>query len=281
MYFLLEQLPVEFSESIVFRWLIAFLFMTARYMVFAGSLYSLFYVWKRRDWFYLKIQQKYPEKKRILYEMRYSLSSFAIFSLIVTLFALAYKGGYTKIYVDVAEYGWGYLVFSFAAGLLIHDTYFYWIHRLMHHKLLFKHVHKVHHMSHNPTPFAAFSFHPIEAVLEFGFVPLTVMLMPIHPLALAGVSLYMIVMNVMGHVGFEIFPKGATKHWLFGLHNSSTHHNMHHKYVNCNYGLYFNVWDKLMNTNHAKYHETFEAVKARPKPIENEEESNSEAMASA
>jgi len=33
--------------------------------------------------------------------------------------------------------------------------------------------------------------------------------------------------------------------------------------VKCNYGLYFNIWDILMNTNHAKYYATFDEVTAR------------------
>lgn len=69
--------------------------------------------------------------------------------------------------------------------------------------------------------------------------------------------------NVMGHLGFELFPKYFTRHWFGQWLNSSTHHNMHHRYVNCNYGLYLNLWDRLMKTNHDKYHDTFDEVKAR------------------
>jgi lathosterol oxidase len=61
-------------------------------------------------------------------------------------------------------------------------------------------------------------------------------------------------------LGFELFPSGFTTNKLTRWHNTSTHHNMHHKYFSCNYSLYFNVWDRLMGTNHAKYEETFEEV---------------------
>ena len=53
------------------------------------------------------------------------------------------------------------------------------------------------------------------------------------------------------------------QHPLFKWLNTSTNHNMHHKYVTCNYGLYFNFWDRVMNTNHVKYQATYEEVTAR------------------
>jgi lathosterol oxidase len=67
----------------------------------------------------------------------------------------------------------------------------------------------------------------------------------------------------MGHLGYEIFPQGALRHPLLKWLNTSTNHNMHHKYVRCNYGLYFSIWDRIMKTNHAKYEETFDEVTAR------------------
>lgn len=248
------------------KWLFTALFMTMRYAFFAGGLFLLFYVWKRKDWFYRKVQQKFPEKKRIVHEVRYSLSSFVIFSLMATLMGLLVKAGHTKIYLDFSEHSIWYFLGSTVLLIIIHDTYFYWTHRAMHHPKLFKTVHKVHHMSNDPTPWAAFSFHPIEAVVEFGFLPILVVLMPLHPIAIALFSLYSILLNVMGHLGFEVLPSGFTKHKVFKWFNTTTHHNMHHKMVKCNYGLYYNFWDRIMKTNHAKYDETFEAIHSRPRP---------------
>jgi sterol desaturase/sphingolipid hydroxylase (fatty acid hydroxylase superfamily) len=70
-------------------------------------------------------------------------------------------------------------------------------------------------------------------------------------------------MNVLGHLGFEIFPSGFTTNPLTKLSNTSVHHNMHHKYVNYNFGLYFNFWDKWMGTNHPNYHQEFESVASK------------------
>jgi sterol desaturase/sphingolipid hydroxylase (fatty acid hydroxylase superfamily) len=32
-----------------------------------------------------------------------------------------------------------------------------------------------------------------------------------------------------------------------------THHALHHEKFGANFGLYFNVWDRLMGTNHRDY----------------------------
>jgi sterol desaturase/sphingolipid hydroxylase (fatty acid hydroxylase superfamily) len=40
---------------------------------------------------------------------------------------------------------------------------------------------------------------------------------------------------------------------------------MHHETLRGNYGLYFNIWDRLMGTNHAQYEARFREVTTRPK----------------
>jgi uncharacterized protein (DUF2147 family) len=78
----------------------------------------------------------------------------------------------------------------------------------------------------------------------------------------------MIVRNVIGHLGFEILPKGFTRNKWVNWNTVITHHNMHHEHFHYNYGLYFSWWDRLMKTEHEKYHETFDEVKSRPKSCE-------------
>ena len=105
-----------------------------------------------------------------------------------------------------------------------------------------------------------FAFHPLEAVVEAGIFPLLVFLLPLHPIALVAFLTYMMAMNVLGHLGYEPYPARFLRTRFGRLHNTSTHHNMHHQFVKGNYGLYFNWWDRLMGTNHAKYQERFEKV---------------------
>jgi lathosterol oxidase len=40
---------------------------------------------------------------------------------------------------------------------------------------------------------------------------------------------------------------------------------MHHESMRGNYGLYFNIWDRLMGTNHKDYEQRFREVTSRRK----------------
>ncbi len=266
-------LDVVTWQDIVLKYSRSFSVLSLRYLAFAGSLFLIFYIWKKRDFFKFKIQQKYPENKRIFQEIGYSFLSIAIFSIVGTSLFILRKNGYTQMYLDLNAHSLGYFAFSVVVFIVLHDTYFYWTHRFMHWKKIYPYVHKIHHYSTNPTPWAAFAFHPLEAVIEVSIVPIMVFLMPIHPLALLIWVLYQTGMNVLGHLGFELFPSGFTSGKISKWHNTSTHHNMHHKHVTCNYGLYYNFWDRIMGTNHVRYSEEFESVKLRSRGAEEEKTS--------
>jgi sterol desaturase/sphingolipid hydroxylase (fatty acid hydroxylase superfamily) len=147
--------------------------------------------------------------------------------------------------------------------LLVHDTYFYWAHRWMHHKSVFRLVHRVHHLSTNPSPWAAMAFHPVESVIEGSVIALIAFLFPVHPLAIGIFLLIMMIYNVYGHLGYELYPKGFSRSQIGRWINTSVNHNMHHQHVNGNYGLYFLWWDRWMGTLQTSYEDTFEQIQSR------------------
>ena len=252
-------------QDLIHRSIRIFSISTARYLILAGIAYLLFYVIWKEKWTHKKIQERFPDKTRIWFEFKYSMLNMLIF-VITGLFVFYMSSlGYNKFYKHIADYGWGYFFISIIIMIFMHDTYFYWMHRFMHIKALYPYVHKVHHQSINPTPWAAFSFHPLEGFLEAAIVPIITLLIPVHPAALFIFILFSTMLNVLGHLGFEIYPKGFTKSKWMWWNNTSTHHNMHHHYFDYNYGLYFNIWDRLMGTNHPQYHETFEEMASRNK----------------
>lgn len=238
---------------------------TLRYVVLAGGAFLAFYVIWKNYFHHKRIRSAFPPCRPITTEIIYSLLTFGIFSLIGVLISFLNKSGFTFIYHDIQQYGWIYFFVSIFIMLILHDTYFYWTHRLMHHPILFRHVHLVHHLSVNPTPWAAFLFHPFEAVIESGILLVIVFVMPAHPLAIFFFLLIMTLINVLGHLGYELYPKKFLNHPIRRLNNTSVHHNMHHRFFNCNYGLYFNGWDRLMGTNHPEYTSTFEKISGRQK----------------
>ena len=254
--------------DILSRLTLSFFFQLVRYVLVAGGAYWLFYYFKRHDWFYFKIQQKFPKSKDVRREIGYSILTMVIFSAVgLGIYSLR-KQGLTQIYTDIEDIGWLYFGVSVVLAIFWHDTYFYWTHRMMHHPKLFPFFHKVHHLSHNPTPWAAFAFHPLEAAVEAGVLIFMVILIPMHPLAIFIFLIFMVVMNVLGHTGYEVFSPNFINTWFGSWQNTPTHHNMHHQLGKGNYGLYFNLWDKWMGTNFKQYKKTFELNASRTKPVE-------------
>lgn len=247
------------------------------YFFFAGTAYLLFYVIFKKAISHRIIQKKFENNDRILDEIKYSLSTIVIFTF---GFLFAYhlqEQGYTKNYEldynNITFSQIGFLILNTALMVFMHDTYFYWGHRLMHHPKIYRYVHQVHHRSTNPSPWAALYFHPFEAIIEFGIIYVFIFTIPYHEISIVLFYLYQLLVNVGGHLSFEVFDKKILKGnaWFMKFHNTVTHHNMHHKYFNYNYGLYFNIWDTLMGTVHPDYYKTFEEVVSRPSEKELEE----------
>lgn len=234
-----------------------------RYAFLAGLAWLLGYVIFKRWWFPRKVIQKLPPSSEVWREIRYSALTVFVFGAVGAATAYLAKAGYTQIYWKIDKYGTAWFWLSVVCAIFLHDAYFYWTHRLMHHPRLFKAFHRTHHLSHNPSPWAAYAFSPLEAVVEALIFPLAVTIMPMHPFAFVIFMFWQIVFNVVGHTGYEIYPRWLMDSWLGKILNTPTNHAMHHEFIRGNYGLYFNIWDRLMGTNHHDYERRFREVTSR------------------
>lgn len=241
-----------------------FLINTAIYGAVVLPFFFIFWIFFKNKLKHRRIQENQRSTNQILrHEIKYSISTLLVFTIIDVALYVAQSNGYTQIYDNVGDFGWAYFVFSIVVMILLHDTWFYWTHRLMHHPKLFKYIHKVHHQSTDPSPFAAFSFHPLEAMVEAGAYIIFSFLFPVHLMALLGWQLLQMILNVIGHLGYEIYPKGFNTHWLYKFKTPSTHHNLHHSKFNGNYGLYFTWWDKWCQTEFKDYNTVYEKLQER------------------
>jgi lathosterol oxidase len=234
-----------------------------RYALVAGIAWLLGYVIFKKRWWQRKIIQKAPTGADVRREMKWSVLTAFIYGLVGVATILAGKVWGWQMYRKIESHGWGWFVASIGIAIIVHDTWFYWTHRLMHHRRLFKLFHRVHHESTNPTPWAAYSFAPLEAAVQACIFPLLVFTVPMHPLAFFAFMIWQIVFNVLGHTGYEYFPKWMMSSWLGKVLNTPTNHVQHHEKMRGNYGLYFNVWDRLMGTNHADYENRYNEVTHR------------------
>ena len=226
-----------------------YLIIAGRYFAIAGLFYWL--LWKREPHkvHARRLTTLQPTARVIRSEIRWSLISSLIYAIPGALVIEAWKHGGTAMYTDVSAFGWSYLLASVFIYLFVHDTYFYWTHRLMHHRRLFRVMHKVHHDSRQPTPWAAFSFHPYESIIGAWLLPVLTFFLPIHVGAVLFILVVMTLCSVLNHTGFEIFPDRWLRGFLGRHFITAAHHNLHHQKYTCNFGLYFRFWDKLMGTD--------------------------------
>lgn len=253
------------QRSFVERSLFTTVEVGLRYFFFAGIAWVLAYRLFRNRWLHRKIIARFPASSDVRREVGYSLLTLLIFGVMGAGTIAASRAGWTQMYWRISDYGTAWFFGSVVCGIFLHDAYFYWTHRLMHLPALFPTFHRVHHLSTNPSPWAAYSFAPAEAVVEAGIFPVVACLMPIHPAAFGLVMLWQILFNVAGHTGFEFHPRWVFNTPLRLFINTPTNHIMHHEKMRGNYGLYFNIWDRIMGTNHPDYEARFREVTSRLK----------------
>lgn len=234
------------------------------YGLFAGILWLFFYVAFRTRFRHRRISSHAVSRRQVRREFLCSLRSIGVFGLVAGGVTFAFLCGWTRIYLRFEDRGWTWFFISIGLMIVVHDTYFYWTHRLMHHRWLYRFVHHTHHLSVSPTPWAAYAFSPWEAFVQAGIGPLLVFTIPAHPVAFTLFMTWQIAFNVLGHCGYEIFTPQFFRCGLGVFLNSPTHHALHHEKFRANFGLYFNVWDRLMGTNHPDYEHRFALATTAP-----------------
>jgi ferredoxin-NADP reductase/sterol desaturase/sphingolipid hydroxylase (fatty acid hydroxylase superfamily) len=242
------------------------------YAGFAFPFYFIFWIIGRKYFKKIRIQEtERATLHHFKHDLGFSASTFLIFAIMDVCFLYLESKGYTRIYFDINEYGYLWLGLSFFIVLFIDDMFFYWSHRAMHTPSLYKFFHKVHHESTDPSPLTAFAFHPSEAVVEYIVAFVLPFLLPLNFGLIIAWQIFSMLNNVLGHLGYEIYPKGWVKFPILKFKTASTHHNMHHQLFNGNYALYFTWWDKWMGTEFKDYETRHEQIFERKNIIKSAE----------
>ncbi|MFP9115081.1 sterol desaturase family protein [Flavobacterium sp. RHBU_3] len=234
-----------------------------RYFAIAGLAFILFYKLFPKQLQHLKIQARNARIKDFTREIGHSMQSAVVFGLAAFIILRSPLRNYTLIYNNITDFPLWYIPISLILALVIQDTYFYWMHRLLHNQQLYKYTHAVHHRSVNPSPFTAYSFHVLEAVAEaLALVPI-VLLLPIHKITIILFTLIGFIINVYEHLGYEIAPRWLRYTPLFEVLTTSVYHNLHHSKFRGNYGLYFRLWDRLLKTENPDYVREYDRIQAQ------------------
>ena len=123
--------------------------------------------------------------------------------------------------------------------------YFYLIHRLLHWPPLYRRVHYLHHRNTNVGPWSGLSMHPVEHLIYLGSV-LIHWVVPSNPLLIIFHLQYFTLSAVTTHAGFEGIVIDGKKRLGLG----TFHHQMHHRFFECNYGGLEIPWDIWMGSFH-------------------------------
>ena len=156
-------------------------------------------------------------------------------------------------------------IFFIALFLIIplwESFYFYWIHRFLHIPFFYKHVHALHHRNINVGPWSGLSMHPFEHLIYLGTV-LIHWVIAAHPVHILYHLQYYTLTAATTHTGFEaLLVKDQSR-----LQLGTFHHQMHHRYFECNYGSIEIPWDKVFGSFHDGTEEAGERLKGRRKVL--------------
>jgi Delta7-sterol 5-desaturase len=265
------------DHSFLFYGFAFFGIILARYFILAGGTYLLLYGTFSQSNVIVPVslpedsddntrgERLPPPWKSIRRDIKLSVISSIVFALAAALIVTAYDLGITRLYADVHQYPLWYLGVSYAIAIILQDTYFYFLHRLFHHPLLFRWWHQGHHRSNHPTPWTSFAFDPPEAIVQSLFLVAIIFIMPLHLITVIAVLITMTVWAIVNHLGLDRLPINFPHHWCSRWFTGPAHHAIHHRQYALHYGLYFTFWDRQLGTQSPQYDQEFADVTNRTK----------------
>ncbi|MFN7132555.1 MAG: sterol desaturase family protein, partial [Myxococcales bacterium] len=145
---------------------------------------------------------------------------------------------------------WWVVALQLAFFLVLDDALFYAVHRLLHTRWLYRHVHAWHHRVYAPFALSGAIMHP----LEWGLISAMVALGPL----LVGAHLYVfwawVIVRQWENAEFHSGFKGP---WRLGrllpFCGGVEHHDLHHARVHGNYAAIFTFWDRWLGTELTSY----------------------------
>lgn len=134
-------------------------------------------------------------------------------------------------------------------GIFMFETIFYWAHRLQHEIKGLYEDHKVHHQFKQPNAITGSwggSYDGLVSIILPGAIP--VFLLNFHIYEFWMWAVIHVFHTVYDHCGYE-FPVCILQ--LIPFSGYAAAHNFHHSHIMGNFGLYYQFWDHIMQTNKA------------------------------
>ncbi|KAF4120273.1 Delta7-sterol 5-desaturase [Geosmithia morbida] len=172
--------------------------------------------------------------------------------------------GYSKLY-DTTDEGPGmwYNIAQLPLFLLFTDFCIYWIHRYLHHPLIYKRLHKPHHKWIMPTPYASHAFHPLDGFAQSLPYHIFPFLFPLQKITSVALFAFVNFWSILIHDGEYLTNNPIV--------NGAACHSLHHSRFEVNYGQFFTAFDRMGGTYRMPEAWMFEAGKKMSKKQWNSE----------
>ena len=211
--------------------------------------------------FFEVMNRRHPDRKvqkdrinaRKWRELRYAPGSIATLSLCATAGIFAQWQGWALTPLPLT---WWSVALTLGASMLLYDAWFYWVHRLLHTRVMFR-FHALHHTSVAPTIWTNHHETLVESALNQLYFCLIVFILPIPWQVLVAQKIYDQISGMLGHAGYEHFASPlARAPWPLA---STVFHDQHHGHFRFNFAHTFSVWDRVMGTLHPRYDATVQS----------------------
>ncbi|XP_066574149.1 methylsterol monooxygenase 1 [Amia ocellicauda] len=141
---------------------------------------------------------------------------------------------------------WPFLLAQCFGCAVIEDTWHYFLHRLLHHKRVYRYIHKVHHEFTSPFGMQAEYAHPLETIILGAGFFIGIMVFCNHVTLLWAWVTFRLLETIDVHSGYDI-PLNPLH--LIPFYAGARFHDFHHMNFIGNYSSTFTWWDKIFSTD--------------------------------
>lgn len=217
----------------------------------AGGLHWYFYMWRKQGDDYrfdarplVKRGRVFTFNSQVKDNMFWTLASgVTVWTAYEVLMMWSLANGYAPALLMPEQLGW--LVLLIFLLPMWETTHFFLIHRLIHNNSLYQRIHALHHRNTNVGPWSGLSMHPVEHVIYLSTV-LIHFVIPSSPLLIMFHLSYFTLSAATTHTGYQ----GIVWRGKLVLALGTFHHQLHHRYFDCNYGGLETPWDQWTGSFH-------------------------------
>lgn len=162
-------------------------------LYFLSATLSYYFVYDHRT-------MQHPKflRNQIPLEIKQALEAMPIMAALTAPFFVAEVKGYTKLYDFPSEAPFPlYNYLQYPLFIAFTDFGIYWIHRGLHHPLIYKRLHKPHHKWIISTPYASYAFHPLDGWSQSVPYHVFPFLFPLQKVAYLGLFTFVTIWTVM------------------------------------------------------------------------------------